>query len=409
MHMRTRLGSLFLNAALCAPMGCQPAAVRIQPQAPAVVPGTEPPGATRAEAEPLPEASPPTTLASSKPADPAEQKCGLPEKIRGPEWPRTLSDTSPEERSPFEPGSTTLVLVPDTQYYAACRYPHLKHQSEFLRSNQKARNIQAAISLGDLTDHNTPEEWDFLKQSLAPISDGFPLMLTTGNHDLGTLGTANDRTTLFGQYFSESWARKSGLREVMTPGLIDNAFYAVDAGKLRLGVLMLEWSPRRSVVEWANKTLARYPDRRVIVATHAYLYSDSTRYDYAKKGATQKWNLSDYGTAQGELKKDGNHDGEMLWNALIRKHKHVFMVVNGHVLNQGTGRLESRGDAGNTVQQVLANYQMLDEGGLGYLRLLEIATDGKTLRMKTYSPSLQLFSYAADQDFTFKVDPPLFR
>ncbi|MDX2054886.1 MAG: metallophosphoesterase [Polyangiaceae bacterium] len=335
--------------------------------------------------------------------------CGLPEDIREPDWPRTLGDTAAEERPPFAPGTITLALLPDTQYYAACKYPHLKNQSEFLSSAQKARNIQAAITLGDLTDHNSPEEWSFFKQSLAKVSDGFPLFLTTGNHDLGVRGTANARDSLLSQYFDETWARKSGaLREVMEPGTIDNAFYSVNAGAFQLGVLMLEWSPRRKTVEWANQVLAKHRDHRVIVATHAYLYSDSTRYDFAKKGATQKWNPLEYGTAQGVLKKDGNHDGEMLWNALIRRNKNVFMVVNGHVLKNGTGFVESRGDAGNTVHQVLANYQMLDEGGLGYLRLLEILPDGKTLRMKTYSPSLKLYSYAKDQYFSFNVEPPLY-
>jgi hypothetical protein len=84
-------------------------------------------------------------------------------------------------------------------------------------------------------------------------------------------------------------------------------------------------------------------------------------------------------------------------------------TVSGHVLGQGTGHQTSRGDAGNVVHQLLTNYQMLDEGGLGYLRLLELYPDGKTIHVKTFSPSLGLYSYAAGQDFRLTVEPPLFQ
>jgi hypothetical protein len=169
---------------------------------------------------------------------------------------------------------------------------------------------------------------------------------------------------------------------------------------------MLEWSPRRATVAWANEVLTRFRDHRVIVATHAYVYDDSTRYDRATR-PDQLWSPHDYGTAQGALAEDGNHDGEQLWNALVRRHAGIFLVVSGHVLGQGTGRLTSRGDRGNTVHQILVNYQMLDQGGLGYLRTFEIYPDGRTLHMKTYSPSLGLYSYAAEQDFRLTIEPPL--
>jgi hypothetical protein len=302
------------------------------------------------------------------------------------------------------------VLLPDTQYYVACQNSHLQNQSAWIAAQRGPRNIVAAISLGDLTDHNTPSEWDFLRTSLAPIASGFPLLLTTGNHDMGDNGTTNHRESLLHTYFDETWARANTnqtLRAVMTPGRIDNAFYTIELGRARVGVLMLEWSPRRVTVQWANEILTQFRNTRVMIATHAYLYDDATRYDFATRGTEQQWNPLDYKTAQGSGAQEGNHDGEMLWNALVRKHPNVFLVVSGHVLRQGAAHLTSVGDGGNTVDQVLANYQMLDEGGLGYLRLLEFLPDGRTLHMKTLSPSLGLFSYASDQDFRIQVAPPL--
>lgn len=332
----------------------------------------------------------------------------MPASLSQLEWPRRLVSTNTKELEPPPPGSATVVLLPDTQYYAACQYPHLRHQSAWIAAQRRPRNIIAAISLGDLTDHNDQPEWDFLRSSLAPIANDFPLLLTTGNHDVGDRGTANHRESLFHVYFDERWATTNqALRAVMTPGRIDNAFYTFALERFRLGVLMLEWSPRRVTVQWADQVLSQFHDTRVIVATHAYLYDDATRYDFAARGTEQQWNPLEYPTAQGAGVEDGNHDGEMLWNELIRKHSNVFMVVSGHVLRQGTAHLTSMGMGGNTVDQVLVNYQMLDEGGLGYLRFFEFLPDGRTLHMKTFSPSLGLFSYSSDQDFRIQVTPPL--
>jgi hypothetical protein len=335
-------------------------------------------------------------------------RCGLPEALKRPEWPTTLAGTRAEELEPAPVGTVALVLLPDTQYYTACRYPHLNNQSNYLVQERERRHLLGAISLGDLTDYNSDGQWEFVRDSLSPVPKQFALMLTTGNHDTGTHGTTDSRESLLSTYFPESWAKESGsLRAVMTSGSIENAFYSLDAGSYRLGVLMLEWSPRKKTVDWANQMVKRYKDHRIIIATHAYLYDDNTRYDYANRNSEQRWNPLEYRSAQDALAEDGNHDGEMLWNNLVRKHPNIFLVVSGHVLGQGTGLLTSFGDAGNVVHQLLTNYQMLDEGGLGYLRLLELYPDGKTIHVKTYSPSLGLYSYAAGQDFRLQVTPPL--
>ncbi|HEY5958609.1 MAG TPA: metallophosphoesterase [Polyangiaceae bacterium] len=347
-----------------------------------------------------------TPTARSLPTQ-AMTECGLPSRLFHSEWPRVLPSTSPQERDPMPTGSFTLALLPDTQYYTGCRYPHLRNQAAFIERERVNRNILAAISLGDITDQNTPDEWEFARDALAPLGRYLPLLLTTGNHDVGQAGTSDNRDSLLNQYFSEDWARATGaLRETLQPGHLENAFYSIALGKVKLGILMLEWSPRQVSVDWANQVLTRYADHRVIVATHAYLYDDSTRYDHEHR-PDQAWNPYDYATAQGALAADGNHDGEMLWNALIRRHAGIFLVVSGHVLGQGTGHLTSRGDSGNSVHQILVNYQMLEQGGLGYLRLVEIAPDGRSLHMKTYSPSLGLYSYAAEQDYRLMLEPPL--
>jgi hypothetical protein len=325
-----------------------------------------------------------------------------------------LEPTSAQDPAPPGAGAVTLAVLPDTQYYALCNSPHLKRQSEWLSTLAKTRTLAGVVHLGDLTESNTDVEWQYVKDALSPLRTVAPVLLATGNHDYGELGKADKRTTLFQKYFHDpSPLTQSAVVETLVPGDLENAYYRVNLGRSALGVLILEWSPRTATVAWANEVLRRHAADRVIFLTHAYLFHDSTRYDFKRRGATeQPWNPLAYGTARapdgsGRPNSEGAYDGEMLWQDLLKRHRGIFLTLNGHVLGDGTGLLSSRGDSGNTVHQVLSNYQMLDQGGLGYLRLLEFQPDGRTLRIKTYSPSLALFATAPDQNFELTISPPL--
>ena len=322
--------------------------------------------------------------------------------------PAVLAPTSAIEPSPPGLGVMTIAMLPDIQYYSKCGSPHLAAQMRWLAAQSASRDIRVALFLGDLTEHNVGSEWNFVRDQLQFAQDRIPLVLTTGNHDEGHNGSAKFRHSKLRDYFpAPPGVASADLVETRQPGRIDNAYYRVALPHVTLGVLALEWAPRASTVKWANGVLSRYASDRVIIVTHAYLYDDSTRYDWAARGNSQLWSPLSYRLAQWESWRDRNYDGEMLWNALVRRHPGIFLVLCGHVAGTGTGHLASRGDGGNLVQQVLTNFQELDEGGLGYLRLLEIQPDGKSLRMETYSPSLGLFAIGDAQQAMLTLDPAL--
>jgi hypothetical protein len=200
---------------------------------------------------------------------------------------------------------------------------------------------------------------------------------------------------------------QSALVETRKPHDIENAYYEIVLPRVTLGVLALEWAPRDSTVAWANDVLSRHANDRVIVVTHAYLYDDSTRYDWRTRGLRQLWNPYSFNMSRAEARHDPENDGEMLWNSLVRRHAGVFLVLSGHVGGSGAGQLASRGDAGNLVEQVMANFQQLDDGGLGYLRLFEIQPDGRSMRMETYSPSLEVFATGDMQQGELPIEPAL--
>lgn len=340
--------------------------------------------------------------------------CGMPAELVARGWPTELNPTQQVEPNPVTPGTLSLVVLPDTQYYASCASPHLPAQAAFVQSALHERNIQAVIQLGDLTDHNEPKEWEYVQHAFQPLGPLVPLLLATGNHDHGPAGSSRDRNSLFQSYFSNpAEPTRRVLAATMVPGDLENAYFRIPLPRTTLGVMVLEWAPRTGTVAWANQVLSKHSKDRVVVVTHAYLYHDGSRYNWKEKGPEQEWNPIAYGAGggsgadAGHLSSDAAYDGEMLWEELVSRHAGIFLTLSGHVLGDGAGVLASPARHGNLVHQVLANYQMLAEGGLGYLRLLEFLPDGKTLRIKTYSPSLKRYAVAGDQSFDLEIKPPL--
>jgi hypothetical protein len=301
----------------------------------------------------------------------------------------------PEE---FVPGSWTLAVMPDTQVYSL-RYPGLfTLQTSWILQNLKRQNIQYALQLGDIVNNNTLREWDNARTALAPLLGNIPLALITGNHDYGPSGDASTRDTHFNQYFPvEEIARQPTFGGPMLAGNHENTYHLFTAGGVNWILICLEWSPRDESVEWANQVMAKYPDRRGILITHAFVNNNDLRYDITDKQHPQDFNPHHYKTP------GSKNDGEQLWQKLVRKHDFA-LVLNGHVLGDGTGYLATKTDKNRTCHQMLSNYQMRTLGGEGYLRLLEFRPDGKTVQVKTYSPLYDRYLIAPDQQFAFTLD-----
>ncbi len=296
----------------------------------------------------------------------------------------------------------SLVILPDTQVYAR-KYPGLFHlQTQWVLENKDTYNIVYVIQNGDVTDNNVEIQWHRASEAFARLDGKVPYALALGNHDFGPGGTCKDRLTQANTYFPvsrfETWATFGGTRE---PGKINNTFHTFTAAGQHYLILCLEFGPRNEVLDWANRIVKDHPQHKTIVVTHAYLYSDSTRYDWQTKGSDQKWNPHHY-----PIGKSGDttiNDGQEMWDKLVKKHANIFMTINGHVLNDGLGYLAGQGEHGNTVHQMLVNYQMLPVGGEAWLRILQFQPDGKTITVKDYSPLYETFNTNPDNQFTITL------
>jgi hypothetical protein len=300
----------------------------------------------------------------------------------------------------------SFVLLPDTQCYSET-YPEVfRAQTEWIIRQRYLRNIRFVLHLGDITNNNVHGEWMNARVAMDTLRlGGMPHLLVPGNHDLGPWGNGGTRASFFSDWFIQRNARRHGESE--------NAFLTVTVGDAKFLIVGLEFGPRAEVVAWANEVVARHPDHHAILLTHAYLYSDGTRYDWGTRGREQTWNPNGYGVGSSELgRSEGVHDGEALWQQLVRRHPQFAFTFNGHVLHQGVAQLASPGDAGNTVQQVLVNYQCgvrpdRRKGGGGFLRLVEVAADGHSVTMQDYSPYYDEWLTEPDRRFTLTLDRDL--
>ena len=311
----------------------------------------------------------------------------------------TAADVN-EPALPFVPGSWTLVVLPDTQTYCS-QFPGLFDlQTQWIADNKEKYNITYVLQTGDITDYNTTLEWERADRALSRLDGVVPYAIVTGNHDYGRKDNmAKDRTTLINDYFPPSrFESRPSFGGVMSPGRIENNYHLFEAGGKKWLILGLEWGPRDETLQWANQILQKFPDRKAFIVTHAYLYSDSTLYDWREKGRQQNWNPHSYGT------KGGVNDGRQIWDKLVRSNANVFMVINGHVLNDGLGFLTSTADNGNQVYQMLVNFQMRPLGGESWLRLLEFLPDGKTIQVKTYCPLYEKYETGAESQFVIKYN-----
>lgn len=300
----------------------------------------------------------------------------------------------------------TLVVLPDTQYYAS-QFPEIfVAQTRWIADEQPLRNFAAAVHLGDLVDSaNDRTQWKVAGACMRVLDGHVPYVLVPGNHDCDA-----NRAGLMDTYFEPQ--TMPWISGTMVPGKIGNNYALVDIGPRRWLILGLEFGPRDAVVAWANGILKAHASVPAIVVTHAFLYEDGTRYGTSAPGlADSKPHGQRFSPeAFGYTRREGINDGEQLWEKLIVPNPNVQLVLCGH--DNGVARLSTFRPDGTLVHQVLSDYQWLHQGtrnyagGSGYLRLMQFDYRGHEIRVQTYSPYLKKYLTDAANQFTLSLDLP---
>ena len=187
-------------------------------------------------------------------------------------------------------------------------------------------------------------------------ANSFPYGMSPGNHDQYPSGVANFYDQFFppSRFLGHPWyGGYLGAEAGETNRLNKDNYELFSVGGLDFLIIHIETDWPAYAVTWADKIIKRYPNRRVILSTHAFLNTSSARPTATQFGRT-----------------DGTMSAEAVWQQLIRPNCNVFMVINGHY--PGEGRRTDLNNCGQPVHQVLSDYQSRANGGDGWLRLLHV-------------------------------------
>ncbi len=161
------------------------------------------------------------------------------------------------------------------------------------------------------------------------------------------------------------------------------------AGGLDFLILHLEYRHAgRTRSSGPTRLSTQYPDRRVIICTHAFLNTSNTR-------------------PTSPVRPDRRDSAlQIVWTQLVKPNCNVFIVVNGHY--PGEGRRTDLNDCGDPVHQVLTDYQSRANGGDGWLRYYTFKPTENKIYAYTYSPSrlggAGEFETDASSQFTLDYD-----
>ncbi len=295
----------------------------------------------------------------------------------------------------------TLAVLPDTQIYAES-YPHIfTAQTQWIADNKDRLNIAFVLHSGDVTNGNAPYHWENARSSMTILEKVVPYAIVIGNHDMGINGDCSVRESLFSRYFPvSSYQSLLTFGNTFESGVMNNCFHLFDTGGVGWLLLTLDYLPGNQVLEWAREILESYPYRRVIVLTHAHVYSDNSLFG---SKTDHNWTPEDYGISRSQ---GGVNSPIQVWENLLRHFSNISLVFNGHFTGNGVSsqdgaaRVIGISKGGNRVLQMLANYQHIPEGGSGFMRLAVCNPSEGTVSVSTYSPYLDTYLTDSDNQFT---------
>lgn len=335
--------------------------------------------------------------------------------------------------------SWSLIMVPDIQNYVKWgrNQPLLDLITAWIEDNIDTLNVKMVVCVGDLVHNNekinrdydgdqtTQRQWEAVSKAFARLDHKVPYIAATGNHDY-SVDRQGKRSSRYSEFFSidrnylnQKYLVQNTRSEEGVP-TIENAAYELKGLHGRDYLFMnLEYGPRDSVLTWAKKiaALEQYRDHRVVMITHNYLSNkDKHTTGEIKWLFWEPYNINNMIQKAPHVKMPFANNGRQIWEKLVQPSTNIEMVLCGHISGEGY-RLD-KNSAGKSVHQVLFDAQSLGGGGRsgnggdGWIRILEFFPDGKTVKVKTFSPlfgispTTQQHAWKKDDrnDFTIRFD-----
>lgn len=306
----------------------------------------------------------------------------------------------------------TVVALPDTQNYTSLTSPTdtFTRQTQWVLDNRETLNIKFLTHLGDIVNSPTnTSQWGRATDAMNLLNAQLAYGTCPGNHDLAAgsnhylerFGPNPTHASSIGRWIDPNtnqvydWYRGSSPRGY-------SSYQIVPVNGRDFMFLHLDHDCPDEDMAWAASVLSTHPQVLTMITTHNYL---------AETGGT-----GIFGTGTGErgytaqpnvsIGPDRNKPEEV-FNALVKPFNQVYMVICGHMF--AIYNLEKTNDAGNTVHEVLCDYQSLPNGGNGFLRIMDFRPSENKIYNSTYSPTLGRYvdpNLAADRQGMLDLHNP---
>ena len=325
------------------------------------------------------------------------------------------------------PDSWTLIMLPDPQSYVKFGRNQgiLEIMTAWISEHIDPLNIKMVLCTGDLVEQNelvvadhvngnepSRNQWLAVSKAFERLDGRVPYILAAGNHDFGYKNIEHRRSE-YDTYFP-AYRNLENVKRLIAvgknfeghPTLENAAFEFISPHNRKFLFMNLEFAPRDTIIHWANSVTHNpsYKNHTVAVLTHSYLN--------AKNEHIEKENYPI---------EDGNY-GKAIWEKLVKPSDNIQLVFSGHIggandFKAHVGFRTDQNTGGKKVSQMTFNAQAMGggwhgNGGDGWLRILEFLPDGKTVKVRTFSPLFSIspstlhLSWSTEQfnEFSFELD-----
>ena len=273
----------------------------------------------------------------------------------------------------------SFAVIGDTQWLSKYAPDKMKGIYDWIIENKDQKKIAHVFGLGDITEDwntaNKEQEWIRAQQYIYQLNGIVPYSLVRGNHD---------ESLYFNKYFATEEYISQYDGYFMVEGDIRNSYKILSFDTVDYLILNLDFGASDAMLEWANQVVASHPNHRVIITTHAYQGFDGEHFtpDNVTTGA-DIYSLTDVDITVNLASRDYNN-GKAMWEKFISKHPNIFLVLDGHTAEEDIMLLQSQGNHGNIVNQMLIDPQWMDpqKGGVGMVCMLYFSADGTQLSVE---------------------------
>lgn len=284
------------------------------------------------------------------------------------------------DKEPAKNYAYSFAIVGDTQVVAKHAPKQFTKIYDWILANKASKKIEYVFGLGDITNDDSVAEWTVSAEAINKMNGVVPYSLIRGNHD----SSAKINEYFYNETYNKQFEGFYG------EGSMENSWRRLTVGETKYLMITLDYGAKDEILKWAGEVIEQYPDHRVIITTHAYLYPDGTTVDEHDSVPPSSLGAS-------------YNNGDEMWDKLVSKYENIFLIISGHESCDYVITNQREGEKGNVVTEMLVDPQGVDGdmGCTGMITMLYFSEDGKEIEVETYSTINKGYFLAENQ---FKID-----